>query len=155
MAVFFTHHKVTSGEWLLILEASFQLSVSWVQVKCLKPKAYLNVEMAKVRLGEGVTRQQADLAKKGHKDKGKEGVWNEDARLIYKVVEGVARRTPWRSTCLMQALAAQRMLVHRGTDSVIHFGVKKSPSGVLEAHAWLSVKGVSVLGEGAGFEELG
>ncbi len=62
-------------------------------------------------------------------------------RTLAGVINGLSRRTPWRSTCLVKALAAHRMLARRGIKSTVHLGVKKSDSKGLEAHAWLSVDG--------------
>jgi len=43
---------------------------------------------------------------------------------------------PWRSDCLVQALAAQRWLAKAGIPTKLHLGVTKS-DGFL-AHAWLT-----------------
>lgn len=62
------------------------------------------------------------------------------------MVSGLASRTPWRSTCLVKALAAHKMLEKRGIKSKVHLGVKKSGNNGLEAHAWLSVDGSVIIG---------
>lgn len=64
-----------------------------------------------------------------------------DAGLI---VARVARRLPWRPTCLRQALAVRRMLHARGIPSSIHLGVT-GPSAPA-AHAWVTVQGQAVVG---------
>lgn len=66
-------------------------------------------------------------------------------------VQHVADHTPWLSTCLTQALAAQRMCRRRGLSSTLFLGVAMSPDQGLEAHAWLRC-GDAVL---IGFEEMG
>jgi hypothetical protein len=53
-------------------------------------------------------------------------------------VRAVSRRTPWTSTCLMQALAGATMLRRRGVPCTVHLGVASAGAGY-DAHAWLSV----------------
>jgi hypothetical protein len=59
------------------------------------------------------------------------------------VVPRVAHRLPWRSDCLVQALAARRWLGAAGIATRLMLGARKSPSGLLEAHAWLTVAGAA------------
>jgi hypothetical protein len=68
-----------------------------------------------------------------------------------------ARRLPWRSVCIHQGLAAQRMLRRRGIDARLHYGVRhESSSGKLEAHVWVTAGGLSIIGgeEADGFAEV-
>ena len=62
------------------------------------------------------------------------------------VVPRVAARMPFRSDCLVQALAAQAMLSRRGIASRVHLGARKGPGGGIEAHAWLTAGGRTVTG---------
>jgi hypothetical protein len=49
-------------------------------------------------------------------------------------------RSPWRTMCFEQALAAKMMTRRRGLRSVIYFGVKKeADNDKIQAHAWLKV----------------
>lgn len=58
-------------------------------------------------------------------------------RVAYAVpVMGL--RVPWRSDCLVQALAARRWLARGGIGSNIRIGVRNEGQG-FEAHAWLKV----------------
>lgn len=67
------------------------------------------------------------------------------------VINGLASRTPWKSTCLVKALAISKMFSKRHIPHSIHFGMKKDDSGKFEAHAWVTVGGrVVVGGENAG-----
>lgn len=68
-----------------------------------------------------------------------------DARTlgVGKAVARVAERTPWRSKCLEQAIAAKAMLRRRGVESTLYLGVAREPFG---AHAWLRVGGLNVTG---------
>lgn len=72
---------------------------------------------------------------------------------IAKVVNGLATRTPWKSTCLVKALAASKMLSKRHIPHSIHFGMKKNDSGNYEAHAWVSAGGRVLIG-GENVEEF-
>jgi hypothetical protein len=49
-----------------------------------------------------------------------------------------------RSTCLVRALAARRLLARHGYPSTLHLGVAKSPE--FQAHAWLECNGAILLG---------
>jgi hypothetical protein len=65
-------------------------------------------------------------------------------RLIF-AVRAMGARVPWRSDCLVQALAAQHWLASMGIGSSIHLGVKPSEAPI-NAHAWLKVGDRVVLG---------
>jgi hypothetical protein len=64
-------------------------------------------------------------------------------------IEVAAKRTPWRSKCLEQAIAAKLMLRRRGVPSTMYLGVARSR----DAHAWLRVGPVDLIG-GAGRERF-
>lgn len=70
----------------------------------------------------------------------------ESSIKISGVINGLSTRTPWRSTCLVKALAAHKLLEKRGISSKVHFGVKKDLKKGFEAHAWLSVAGKALIG---------
>ena len=46
-------------------------------------------------------------------------------------------RTPWESTCLVQALAGLAMLRVRGLDGTIFLGIARTADGEVAAHSWL------------------
>lgn len=71
-------------------------------------------------------------------------------------VEAAARRLPWRTMCIEQGLAAQRMLRRRGIDARLHYGARNRDFGKLEAHVWVTVDQVAVIGgaEAPGFAEI-
>jgi hypothetical protein len=50
-----------------------------------------------------------------------------------------------RSTCLVRALAARRLLARHGYPSTLHLGVARAPHG-LDAHAWLECQGATLIG---------
>lgn len=58
------------------------------------------------------------------------------ARIAY-VIPRLARRLPWRSDCLVQALAAQTWLARHGLASEIRIGVERATDKPFGAHAWL------------------
>lgn len=69
------------------------------------------------------------------------------ARLAWAVAV-VARRLP-STTCLVQALAAEVMLRHRGYTPALRLGVRGRADDVklIEAHAWLECGGTVVVGQ--------
>jgi Transglutaminase-like superfamily len=76
----------------------------------------------------------------------------EDTRVVW-AVRAASRRMPVRTSCLVEALAADTMLRQRGYECILRLGVWRpgSPSKSLRAHAWLERQGMVVLGE---LEEL-
>ncbi|MDH3926229.1 MAG: lasso peptide biosynthesis B2 protein [Xanthomonadales bacterium] len=73
------------------------------------------------------------------------------AQVIGWAVTVAARNTPWDSTCLVQVLAAQRMLAKRGIAGVFYIGattaVNDNESVELLAHAWLQCNDEFITGE--------
>jgi len=61
-------------------------------------------------------------------------------------INRMAARVPWRSDCLVQALAGQRWLADAGIVSEIVVGTAKRADGSFESHAWLRQDGRIVLG---------
>jgi hypothetical protein len=66
-------------------------------------------------------------------------------------VRTAANFTPWQSTCLVQVLAAQRLLQKRGIAGVFYLGAtnnwaRDEAPGFL-AHAWLKCNGEFITGE--------
>lgn len=66
-------------------------------------------------------------------------------RVTY-VVPRIGRRLPWRSDCLVQALAARRWLASKGIAGVIRLGSRIGADGKFEAHAWFTVGEAVVTG---------
>jgi hypothetical protein len=72
------------------------------------------------------------------------------AERVGRAVRAVASRTPWTSTCLMEAVAGAALLRRRRIPAEVHFGVAKDsarPDG-LAAHAWLTCGGRVLTGDG-------
>ena len=75
-----------------------------------------------------------------------------DPAIVERVafaIRAMAARVPWRSDCLVQALAAQQWLADCGIASTIHLGVKASEAPI-DAHAWLKVGDRVVIGGDVG-----
>lgn len=62
------------------------------------------------------------------------------------IISRMAARVPWRSDCLVQALAGQRWLARQGIASEIVVGTAKGADGTFDAHAWLRQGDRIVLG---------
>ncbi len=67
------------------------------------------------------------------------------ARIGY-ILPRLSARLPWRSDCLIQAIAGQNWLSQLGIPSVIELGVKREEANGLNSHAWLLCGGQIVLG---------
>ena len=69
-------------------------------------------------------------------------------------VTAAARHLPFRSTCLVESLTAEAMLMRRGVPCVLRLGVRPPESrGVLDAHAWVECRGGIVAGAVDGLED--
>jgi len=74
----------------------------------------------------------------------------EKATRIGWAVHAASARTPWRNTCLIQALAGAHMLSRRSLPAVLYLGAAhdRSHGDKLEAHAWLSCGDAILIGQG-------
>jgi hypothetical protein len=66
-------------------------------------------------------------------------------RISY-VLPRISKRLPWRSDCLVQAIAGQNWLASQSLASEIQIGVQRSPESGFGAHAWLVHDGRLVSG---------
>ena len=70
-------------------------------------------------------------------------------------VPAMSARVPWRSDCMVQALAAQRWLAKAGLPSEFYIGVRKGDAGCLVAHAWLMCRDHLVTGgDISGYDQI-
>ncbi|MBT8039529.1 MAG: lasso peptide biosynthesis B2 protein [Gammaproteobacteria bacterium] len=72
------------------------------------------------------------------------------ANDIGRALRAAAARTPWPSSCLVQVLAAQRMLSARGTGGILYIGadtMDEHGTAGFAAHAWLMCGNSFVTGE--------
>lgn len=77
------------------------------------------------------------------------------AQTIGRAVQRAANHTPWKSACLVQALAAQKMLQKRNVPGRFYLGVAKEETVAdsMKAHAWLQCDDIILTGEG-GYEDF-
>ena len=69
--------------------------------------------------------------------------------LVKRVAIAIPRaasRVPWRSDCLVQAIAAERWLASMGVPTVLFIGARKDEHSQFLAHAWLTVGDTIVTG---------
>jgi hypothetical protein len=129
-----TLHRLSGEQRRLLLRAAGLLTIASAIVALLPFRRALS--FGSVGLGRKSAPGMADF------------VW---------AVKAAARRLPWRTKCIEQGLALQRMLRLAGVDAVLHYGARHDPhSRKLEAHVWVSVGGEAVIGgeEAAGFAEI-
>jgi len=72
-------------------------------------------------------------------------------------VNTASRRLPWRTVCIDRGLTLHVLLRARGIRSVLNYGVRRSRGGALEAHVWITVDEVALIGgqEAEGFARVG
>lgn len=76
------------------------------------------------------------------------------ARIAY-IVPRISKRLPWRSDCLIQAMAAQDWLAKSGLAGEIRIGFEKPGGPDFGAHAWLVHDGSVITGgDISGYETL-
>jgi hypothetical protein len=76
---------------------------------------------------------------------------------IVWAVEAWSRRMPWRTKCIEQGIAAQRLLRSAGFDARLHYGARHAGAkAALEAHVWVTIDGKPVIGgeEARDFAEI-
>ena len=130
------------GDWVCFAEAFLCLGAACLAVRW--------VRFGRLSRGLGIPDQESTtIADPEYESRLQRVSWALDA---------AARRTPWRSTCLIRALAGRAMLRRRGIPSTLYLGVNPRPigSGGLTAHAWLRSGTMLVVGgrEKEGFTEV-
>lgn len=126
---FLPKRKLTHQEFLLVPEVFWKLFLARLKVSFLPSVRYLPLNS-----GEStILLSQEKFCK---------------AKTIATVINGLSIRTPWSSTCLVQVLAAHKMLEKRKIPHTLHFGIKKNTLLQFDAHSWLSVGMEVILGGG-------
>ena len=69
-----------------------------------------------------------------------------EARAVGWALQVAGKYTPWKSTCLAQAIAGKRMLHRRKLPSTLFLGVRKGEEDEFEAHAWLDCDSITLTG---------
>jgi hypothetical protein len=74
---------------------------------------------------------------------------NDVPKRVAWAIAAVARRLPFRITCLVETLAAHAMLRRCGLASTVRFGVKGGAGRAIpiDAHAWLECDGAVIVGQ--------
>ena len=67
---------------------------------------------------------------------------------IAHAISSAARRVPWQSTCLCNALAGEALMRAAGHECELRIGARKHEGNPL-FHAWLEFQSVPVIGETA------
>lgn len=70
-------------------------------------------------------------------------------RQITTAIRLISRYTPWKSTCMVRAVAGLKMLEKRGIESTLYMGVARDKEGKMIAHAWLRSGSSYVSGDDA------
>ncbi len=65
-----------------------------------------------------------------------------------------SRYSLWRNKCLVQSLAARKMLKKRGITSQLSLGLRKNSANRLIAHAWLKTGEKEIVSKSGDFLEL-
>ncbi|WP_373033745.1 lasso peptide biosynthesis B2 protein [Sulfurovum sp.] len=75
---------------------------------------------------------------------------NTNAIAVGKAITRAAEYTPWESACLVQSLAAQKMLQKRGIPGVFYLGAAKDKESEekMKAHAWSQCGNTIITGDG-------
>ena len=74
--------------------------------------------------------------------------------LIKTAIQRASKISPWRNKCLIQSLAARRMLNRRKIQSMLSLGVAKGENGKLIAHAWLKAGDFEIVEKSSDYQEL-
>ena len=124
------YRALTADDRWLIVEAAMLLAVARLGI---------------VGMRFSVLRRALDRAGRIHRRRPRGTPESSVARLGWAVA-AVARRAPFRTTCLVESLAADAMLRRRGYASEIRFGVRPPSRGAITAHAWVEHEGAVVFG---------
>lgn len=129
MNAFLPNRKLTAFERSIIPEAFTQLLLQRIKVTLLPSRKYMPV--SKRKTGSDAAPEKI-----------------ESAKIIAATINGLAIRTPFKSTCLVKVLAAHKMFAKRNIPHAIHCGVHVNLQKKISAHAWLSVAGKILIGGG-------
>ncbi len=113
----------------------------------LRPRDWLDLAAASVALGVARLRIASHRARVFRSEEGKSSPVMDVDQRIERVRVAIIRasgRLPWRTDCLVQALAARDWLHRLGVDTSLCIGIPEDSSGQFEAHAWL-MHGKSVI----------
>ena len=69
------------------------------------------------------------------------------AQKVKSAILAMSVRTPWKSRCLVRAIAAQIMLRRRRINCTLYLGVAKNDAKRMKAHAWVKCGKLFLTGE--------
>lgn len=122
--------RLKFGRKLMLLESAFFLAVSRIAVLTVK------FDRIAPRLGEHGKESTEEIAQPYLP------VINE----VKWAVNAMSAHTFWESKCLVQAIAAKKMLKRRKIKSTLYLGVAKDSDGKMIAHAWVKSGGIILTG---------
>jgi hypothetical protein len=124
--------QLSADEWVLLAVAVAELSIARFKLQSFTARSLLEetapTRTAPLAVNEDTSRQEALVTR------------------VSWAIQRTAPHLPWRSDCLVQALAAQRWLRRGQVGSQLSLGVRKGSSDVIEAHAWLRCGNIVVTG---------
>jgi hypothetical protein len=85
------------------------------------------------------------------------GIRNQESGTLDLMKTAIQRcepYSPWKNKCLVQSLAARRMLNRRKISSQLCLGVAKDENCKTIAHAWLKIGDFEIIEKGSNFSEL-
>ena len=124
--------NLSSGEWLDLAVAALELGRARLRLARIDAAALLEGAAAGATAGRSPAGQDSRVAR------------------VSKAIARASHRLPWRTDCLVQALAAQSWLRRYSLESQIVIGAKERVQDPFEAHAWLTCGDVVVTGGDVG-----
>ena len=108
-------------------------------------RAVIELAIARRHLG---LRTARDLVSQPDPKRGQIAIAGVQRRIdrVAWAIPRMAARVPWRSDCLVQAIAARRWLAVQGIATDLWIGTRTSDAAGFQAHAWLCHGAVVVTG---------
>ena len=113
--------RLSRHQWRLLVEAGTLLVLARLAVW------FVPFRRLATHLGAEMTDSPAEIAEDQR----------EEALSIGWAVRTLGRRLPGMGQCLVQAVAATRMLQRHCIPSTLYFGLAKKSHGGVKAHAWV------------------
>jgi hypothetical protein len=131
-------YQIDRATWIDLARAVRELALARVRLARSSPAELLDLEKGRPR-GEPLSGAAA----------------NDLVQRVSFAIGCASPRLPWRTTCLVQALAAQHWLAGRGVETHLYIGVHKDAAQAVNAHAWLAHGDTVITGADiTGFQSL-
>ena len=121
--------EISFWQWRLLVKGAVMLAIARVEVAWRQPKDLLSAPTLKIKPMHIRDEKPAEFVA--------------DVSWAIRVT---AQFVPWRSNCLVQAIAARRWLANIGIHSDLRIGAPKDTRIPFEAHAWLVHEGKTLTG---------